>query len=136
MRNRVAVVETVYFQAHGEQPLPPIESRYYRWLNSEEQPYNRNLKLTETWTRLDMGWLGDAGLLVIHNVPERLQTQPTDKERLAMANKVIELTYDTANPEWVILPGESLRAHPTRAKDLFIRCRSGECRAYINVIPS
>jgi len=120
--NRITVVEMVYFQSPGENPLG-VESRYSRKLTTDEQPCERRLKATENWQELDRGWVDQASLIVISN-------QET------IAGKILEVAYrDAYQDTWLVLPGESMRASPSDASRLIVRSQSGTTRFTANLFP-
>ena len=122
LSNRITVVEMVYFQAPGESPLG-IESRYSRKLTTDEQPCERRLKATENWQELDRGWVDQASLIVISN-------------RETATGKILEVAYKNAGQDtWLVLPGESMRAHPSDATRLVIRSQLGTIRFTANIFP-
>ena len=145
VKSRLTVVGRVYHQQYGKSPSE-IESRFDRELESREQVYTRCLEATEGWQRLDCGWLGRVGMLVIRNEEGKLQGQnPTDAELERAARKVLEVTYsrgplkgnrnDTNRLCWLIMPGESMRALPTHPTKLYVRCQSGTAEYTVFLVP-
>lgn len=64
---RLGVVDTVYYQAPNEQPIS-ADSRFGRWLSSDEQPYGpRVVKIEPGRHKLDHGWLESASMMLIEN---------------------------------------------------------------------
>lgn len=136
IRPRITVVENVYHQLGNESPKQPVTTRFYRWLETDEQVYTRKLKVGEQWQKLDTGWLEEVGLLIVANEAEKLQTIPSTQERELAAAKVLELSYgETAENAWFVYPGESMRGVPAAPKDLRIRCRSGVTLCTITAFP-
>jgi hypothetical protein len=154
-KSRIGVVESVYCQQPGDNPIS-AESRFSRWLNTDEQPYSRKIKVTEEWQPLDWGWLKKASMLVVVNEEGRfLQVQPTPQERCDAISKVVEigiavcLDGGTLNiPFAEILPRESSRFSPCKSIEaglvlccrhgeasLVLRCRHGEARCSIMLFP-
>lgn len=120
--SRLTVVEMVYFQLVGENPIG-AESRYVRGLTTEEQPCERRLKATENWQHLDRGWLEQVSTLVISN-------------REKVAEKVLEVAYcDAPHDCWLVLPGESMRATPSDATRIMVRSQSGTTRFTAHLFP-
>lgn len=142
--DRLTVVETVYHQPWGEEPVA-VESRFSRDLQTRNQLFERRCRVGEDWQPLECGWLGEAGMLVIENREGRfLQRVPTDEEREAAAAKVLEVGWEPdgatmhdppATAQWIIPPGESIRGQPATLKSLRLRCRSGECRFTVYLLP-
>lgn len=138
-RGRLTVVETVYHQAPGESPREVL-SRFNRWLESDENMYQRTAKVGEEWTPIDLGWLaGDAGtiLLVAEGGPRR-NTIPTEEEKREDRSKRIAVSFrsDTPRDDITLLPGESARFSPSYAKEILLRCLCGKTRYTVSVIPS
>jgi hypothetical protein len=93
LKSEITVVEQVYHQLSGSQPRA-IESRFSRELESDEQPYERHLKVGEESVPLDCGWIKEASQLVIINEEGKgLQANPTDEERKGLACKILEISY-------------------------------------------
>ena len=128
----LTVVETVYHRPFGQEPKS-AEFRFSRELETNEQVYERRLKVGEEWQPLDCGWLGDnVGMLSIHNHEgESLQVNPTDEEQESISKRIVELAYDYVDMSeydygsWLVPPGESFRGYPRSPKELRIRCQSG-----------
>lgn len=152
---RIAVVEYVYHQQPDVQPTV-TESRFSRWLESQEQPYLRRLTLDQTWRELDFGWLKQSGMLVLKNEEGRFHVQPTKDEREDMAARIIEVAlflpgekndgsrtmHDTPLRKAIgplifaiVRPGESLRFEPHDVGCLRIRTMHGSARCSIMVLP-
>lgn len=142
VRDHITVVETVYHcPAFGGDAFVS-DSRFNRYLETYEQCYERkHIKAEETWQKIDLGWIGDCGMLVILN-EEGLYAQrnPTDEERARTKSKVLEVAFlssqeslpqETPPGSWLVRAGETMRASPSGVSNLFIRCRSG--RAYYTV---
>lgn len=137
--SRITVVETVYHQTVPDQPTA-LESRFSRFLASDEQVYVRRLTVGEDWQRLDTGWLKVASLLLVSNDEGRgQQVQPTDQERADIAARVIEVAHGEYRsailPDWLIPPGESLRGCPASLGNIWLRCRQGVARCTVVLFP-
>ena len=135
-QSRVTVVEQVYHQILNEQPHL-VESRFSRGLQSDEQAYERRLKVDEGGMPLDCGWLTEASqLLIINEEGRNLQVIPTDEERKELAKKVLEIFFgDRPDNCWLVPPGESMRACSNTLHALKIRSQSGTIRFTLHVIP-
>lgn len=137
---RLTVVDVVYHQGLGDQPTS-VESRFGRWLNTDEQPYHRKIKVTTDWMPLDLGWLGtQISMLVLMNEEGRhFQVYPTPKERALIEERIVEIgieVHDHVEECWLIPPGESIRAQPVAPDRLRVRCRRGEARCVLTLFPS
>lgn len=134
--SRVTVVEQVYHQILNGQPHL-VESRFSRDLESDEQAYERRLKVGEAGVPLDCGWVTKASqLLIINEEGRNLQVNPTDEERKKLSEKVLEVYYvQSLTSPWLVLPGESMRGCPSTLEGLRIRSQSGIIRFTLHVIP-
>ncbi len=134
----LTVVENVYFHP-ADRDIRQMDSRWCRNLGSfGEQPYERYLKANKEWQALDLGWIGEVGMLVIKNEEgtSGLRTEPLPESALG---GVIEVCYagakDSETDSFLILPGESFRPHPKTPRNLRIRCPSGTARYHLFIIP-
>lgn len=138
-KNTLTVVENVYHQVVGEQPTM-TESRFTRDLESTEQVFTRHLVLTEEWKPLEVGWLDQLSMMVIkNNEGIGLKQIPTKEQREEIDQRVIEVSYTPNSFKfmgWTIFPRESMRACPSDARLLHLRCRTGTARATITLLPS
>ncbi len=65
-QSRLSIVEHVYYEIIGEQPLA-VETIQSHLINSNEQPFIRNIKIGSTWQEIDLGWIKDVGMIIIRN---------------------------------------------------------------------
>lgn len=141
---RLTVVETVYHQAAPNDPTC-TEARFGRVIESDEQPYKRQIVVRERWDELDLGWLKGKpiGQLILSNAPTNWQRWPTPEEKAEAEARVVEITHVEpdeaierfAAPFARVRPGESCRFEPVDPGALRVRCRSGETRATLTLIP-
>lgn len=140
--DRIVVVESVYHQPFGAE-ASAVESRFTRRLKTVEQVYVRQSSVGEEWQPLDHGWIKECGMLVVQNNEGRaLQVNLADDEREALSKKVLEIAYlvpkDLTAPaagRFLILPGESIRVHPSPIEKLHVRSQSGIARFTVNAFP-
>jgi hypothetical protein len=132
----LTVVETVYHQQLGDQPLP-VTTRFVRNLSSQEQPYVRKLTLGPEWVPLDTGWITEASYVIIANEGNGPITKnPTDEQIQEEANRLIDISFmgEDPHPCMTIPSGESLRMCPVDLTMIKIRCLvTARCR--ITVFP-
>ena len=121
VKSRLVVVENVYYQSPDQQPVS-LENGFSKWLDSDEQPYNRQVKVTAEWQVLDLGWVKDCGMLVISNPLERRQVNPTSEQRAEELGRVLEVGIDSRVRHIDVCPGESSRFQPTCTTNVYIRC--------------
>ena len=130
--NRLSVVELVYHQPEGERGVA-VESRFARNLVSTEQMYHRRITVTEEWQPIDGAWIKQAGMMVLSNDEGRFTVQPTQEERDAANEKIVEVGSD--GMKWLARPGESIRAEPSDLSAVHVRCRKGSARCTLSLFP-
>lgn len=139
VKPRLGVVEIVYHQLPDAQPTSR-QTRFFRWLDSAEEPYRRTLTLRQGWVPLECGWVQSPGLVFLDNQEGRfLQVQPSESERQEAARRVVEVGLEAAGavlPFAAVHPGESARFQPADAARLRLRCRHESARVLLLVLPS
>lgn len=141
-KSHITVVEHVYFQPFGSSPTG-ISPRYMRWLESDEQPYGRRLKVSEEWQPLDKGWMEEAALLVLENLLPQYATIPEPEQRREDESRVVEIgavqTSDSLSPAVApfaeVRPGESCRFCPVALVNLRVRCVNGQATCNLHLYP-
>lgn len=134
-RNRITVVEQVYFQSFGEQPRLQ-ESRYSHELDSFDQPYERRLTAGPDWVPLDIGWVAEPGMILVRNDEGQFFAfNPTEEQKGIVAGRIIELSYGGDQLGWLVPPGETFRGCPSDARALKIRCQRGRAAYTLLVYP-
>lgn len=135
-KNRLTVVEKVYHQVMGEGATDMVDNRFYRELKTEEQVYQRKLKATEEWQKLDCGWITECGMLAIKNEEGLFHnTLPTPEERAEVATHVLELGIGAQEASWQVLPQESMRGCPMSLQSIYVRCRHGTAKFTLTLFP-
>lgn len=141
---RVTVTGTVVHQVPGGQPKSPPRTRFFRWLEEDEEAYSRTVKVGGDWVPLDLGWVGErCSLLVLANATKlRTQRQPTQDELSSLLGKVIEVAVavpldgrDFHQPFAEIPIGEDMRLSPREPSRYRVRCRSGEGKYTVFLVP-
>lgn len=137
-KGRLTVVEMVYVQTPNAGPVA-VESRYGVWIESDEQPYTRRLTVGPEWQPLDLGWLRDVPIALIHLSNEgygRSLVTPTAEQSATLTEHIVEVS---ATRQYVLFsylsPGESLRVPPPGVVDWYVRCPNGRSTCVLNVIP-
>lgn len=138
---RLTVVETTYHQLPHEQPTV-IETRFFRELISNEQPYGpRKKSIGESWEQVDTGWIkGDLGTLVIKNEEGKFfQMNPTPLQIEEMQGRVIEVgmmdDHNHVEEYFQIAPQDSLRLMPIHPEKFHVRCRKGRANYVVVAYP-
>lgn len=140
-RPRFTVTGSVVHQQPGEQAKQAPRSRFYRWLDQDQDPYERTVKVGEDWTPLDLGWVGTEGsLLLLANATRATFTVRPTREQLAdLYSKVLEvgLLVKGVVTDFAEVPvGEDLRLSPRRLDAYRVRCRSGQGKYSIFLVPA
>lgn len=144
---RLGIVEQIYCYPPGAAPTL-IDIREGLWLETDEQPYQRKLKVGPEWQPLDCGWLDGKGvslLVLVNEEGKHLTVIPSEQQKAALALRVVEVgaqtLYGMGDAPGVVLlallhPGLSLRFWPADAKSLRLRSRAGEARVTMTLFPS
>ncbi len=135
---RIVVVETVYHQQAGADPVS-TESRYAAELTTDEQPFSRVLKVGEEPVKLD-AWLTDSRLIHIAVLKSHHQRKPDAEERAARAAMMLEVSCGDREggraADWLVAPGESMRARPASLDSIRLRSQSGILKVAVTVFPA
>lgn len=133
-RARFGVVETVYWQRTGESPEGKAV-RFGRSLTTAEEPYVRRILVGEEWQPLDPGWVEEAALMRLEN--EERGIGAVVEVGLAVAEEPLtQHDPDQAvHPVLLVPPGEAFRGSPERLGALRLRCRKGQARCRLTLIP-
>lgn len=145
----ITVAGTIYHRAGPQAQATAINLRWTRELESDEQPWGpRQFTVTEQWTPLDCGWLKPelCGMLVIENREGHFtQRIPTEEQRAEAMARVVEIGVTNARAlehydDHIIAilevrPKESQPLMPVDVSSLRIRCRKGEARCVLTVLP-
>lgn len=138
--NRITVVERIYFEADGQEPVH-VDSSYSVPVKTNEQPFSRVLKVGGTWVPLPVGWFedGKCSLLSISNQGVRRaqgRGQPSKEEKEQMDRAVLEMVFsDNHEGMELVPPGASRRTRPLDLRELAIRCQEGECWITVTIFP-
>lgn len=141
---RLVVIETVYHQAHGQEPTSSL-TKYVRFLGTDEEPYRKRFDVGPEWVQLPKTWIeGTPSCLVIKNegLPPA-EVRETPAEKAVRAAVVIELGIAVSchGAGYVaqvatIRPGESARFEPASVPSLRVRCANGPVKAHVVLTPA
>lgn len=139
-RGRVTVIQQVYHHQPGMQPAV-VEVKSARWLDSEEQAYDRNVSVGPDWSGIDSGWVPSPSMAVLYNREGvNLSAVPSAAELDALKAKVVEVGFAPGDtpPSAALLvpPGEAQVMAVADVRTLRVRCRSGSARCTLTLIPS
>lgn len=141
---RVTVVETVYYQLPDED-AKAIDHGFTRYLKSDEQPYERRLKVGEQWQKLDFHWALPCGLLLLVNSPPQQQAENSEEQQKLRLQAIIQVRLIVASegftdgmkavPHILIPPDENSRFYPNLGVEIWVRCAKGQTRCHIHALP-
>lgn len=101
-----------------------------------EQPWTRRVQIGEQWIPLDIGWIENPGLIVIENQTGKgLLVNPTEEELAEINSKMIYVTCNEPDVEWIIMPRMHFFARPKTLENIRVRSSSGKIKASIHVLP-
>lgn len=130
----VTVVETVYHQVVNQQPMG-IPHNFQVALESDAVPNVRRVSVTGEWQPIDLGWIEKPSMIhIVNEEGRRFSRNPSEAERLSVAERVVEVGYEGA-AFLEVRPGRSERLTPVDAGRLRVRCRSGSAVCTVTVYP-
>lgn len=139
--SRLTLILTAHHSRNGSQPTT-TDVRYGKTLTEDEDTYRRDIKVSEDWTNLDMGWIGNPSFLILQNLAgEGLATIPTPEKRRDIDSKIIEVGINTdyENSPVIsmisILPREIAAFTPSNSNNIYVRCINGETKLRVNTFP-
>lgn len=137
IKPRLSLVEMLYHARPGQSPTA-VETRIYRWLATNEQPYIRQLLIGGCWTFLEYGWVKEPGVLHVKNEEGfKYQTFPTEQQRLEVESRILLLgvvTEDRVEPFTMVHPGFSQRVDVPEDKRYALRCVTGTAQTTVTVL--
>ena len=119
---RMTVVETVYHRLPGESPTSK-DIGFSFDLESDEQIWERRMKVCSSWIPLDCGWVESVGMVIVKNE----------------SDSVIEIGVSLGGdqvPVQRLMPKESLRMRPHDSRTVLIRSVTGAAAIVITVYPN
>ncbi len=137
MESRVTVVEMVYHQNEGMDPVS-FPSQYSKRIEGDDESYHRRMKVGTEWRSLNEGsWVRSASLVLIRNVTgDNRSTIPTPQEVVDVQKCILEIKgSDDAKALIYIPPGESCRFRPSDLSDLVIRSMYANTICVMTIIP-
>lgn len=134
-RPRIVVVENVYHQSPGSDPVG-VDTSSSRFCNSDEQPFLRRTRIGDEWMPLETGWVSEPFLIAIRNDAAAFRVNPSSAEREEAGRRVIEVAVVTENglgaPFTLIHPGDSVRLYPLDGAKYYLRSQLGYAQVTIN----
>lgn len=154
----MVVVETVYHQVSGEGPQS-FQSRYTRWVGTDEQTYTRRTKAGPEWKPLEFGWVESACQVTVSNLSKSYTDMiltPEQVEELETHLLIVGVSVDVARSEngqgtmWsrhpsqqvvvaeflIVYPGESCRFEPCDGQKYMVRACSEGVPYVVNAVPN
>ncbi len=134
--SRLTVDEKVYHQPTGCQPVIVSRTSYSEELTSEEKAWTRHIKISETWTVLDLGWVVEPSLVIVSNEEgTNFLRRPTAEQLALLKSKVVEISLRADNTGDIkVYPGRSARFCPILPV-LLARCLCGTARVKVVALP-
>lgn len=146
--DRATVTINVHHEHYGEMPQSASYT-FSRFLDTQEQPYQRRAQAQQAWGLLDTGWLGEAvGILCLENrAGLGLLTNPTDEEQDAIDAQVVELgvaamvndaegkPVSGCVPFAQVPPGCSTLFHACPGVRYYLRCLGASTRVNLFILP-
>lgn len=118
---RIVVVEYIYHQLPGQQPIA-VENRFSRQLASLEDPYFRRLTVGREWLALDTGWVKSAGLVSLCNEMDKPVVNLSAAEHETWQKRQLQVSVGEHKTGCLLLlPGESLRIQPEENPTIWLR---------------
>lgn len=135
MPDRITVVEAVYFEGSGQEPIS-WHTNGSRLVTEPEQAYQRRIKVGPDWTTLDLGWIAAPGMILIrHERPRYPVVLPSQEQRAEDEARMILVRSSPQEAGWRVPVGESFRGSPVDPSQLEIRCDSGETFITFVILP-
>jgi hypothetical protein len=135
---KLSYVLQIYYQAPGDDAVA-ITVRHLKKLKSDEQPYERKLKVSKNWLPLEFGWIKEPSLIVVRNLGiARIQGVPTSEQKEAAEAAVLEYAIklgDGVVPVALIAPTDCLPLVPLGDDVPLVRCRKGEVTCILTAYP-
>lgn len=141
---RVTVIQSLVYQSPSER-ISVAEARYGRNLESGEGLYVRpKLKVTDTWQRVDLGWLneGKCSLLSLTYELPQLQRRPSAEQlKEILSRKVLvgcsgmSISERHIQPFAILPPGEGVQFEPIVDCYYWLFCVVGEALLTLTAVP-
>lgn len=138
---RITIIQQVYHQVPSEETSSPPVTRFYRWLESDEQAFKKTVKVGTSWQPLDIGWFTGkkASVLCIGNFIKRQPSRkPTQDEIDEFNSRLLEIGIDVGNGvrKFASIPvGEDMRiCDPEDLSYFRIRCPIADSKYNIFIV--
>lgn len=138
--SRLTIAETLYHQSNTGEDPSSVVAQHCRFLETDEQLWQRRIKVGQEPVALDVGWITEWSCLLIKNCTTLPSTPPALRAP-EETQKIKELTVylyhvQNKNTQWKILPGDSFRGCPTDIESLYLHCPDGSTVVNIVVVPN
>lgn len=136
--SRLTVVDQLIHQVDGAEQATECCAKFSKVLKTSERAYGpRQVVVSdEDWSILDLAWIKVPSMVKIVNDAGRFaDVRPTDEERRAETEKIVDYGQTPCEPFGEILPGESARFRPYKGQTVYVRCRKGETRISVTATP-
>lgn len=139
VKDNLLMVFNLHHQHNGEQPSS-LHCVAERWLETEEQPYERRITLTENAVPLNLGWFSDTpgavGAIAIENNETRgLLQKLSAEEKADLASHIVEIYHPNMGMVVLVRPGWVQLLEVTDFATLKLRCQYGSAKCKVTVYP-
>lgn len=139
-RNRMTTTETVTYEREDGDPFQ-VNTKCSRAIEQDTQPYQREIKVTDEWKPIDLGWAVEwdkIGTIHIEHLGEKTpQRNPTPEEKLESASRSLYVTLGSDSKAFLeYFPKDSFRAILSDPRALRIRAKSGSIRCLLTIFPA
>jgi hypothetical protein len=117
-----------HFEEWGEDPVSAPPGSFWTYLETDEMPVFRRIKLDGNWQLLEFPELTRPGYYVLDNYgAKKLQKLPTEAERQLVERKIAEISFDEGKTAPIELPsGEWDFFRITAGTKVWVKSKNGE----------
>jgi hypothetical protein len=134
-QDRITAVLNVYHEHVGCQPHSD-EASFSKKLKTVEQPYARNLSVSDKPLALDTGWLDDPGYVLVRNVTKLgLSVIPSEEQQKEFDEKVVVVRNSDSEAGWSVQPGGFFMGEMEKESTVTLRCLSGTADVSLTIFP-
>ena len=134
-KDRMTARLDMYYEKYNEEPTYVNSVMESLVPPTEEEPYQRKLKIDESWRALDIGWIERVGYILIQNTGRSFTVHPTDEVKEEEEKKSILIRSGDGDGDWEIPHKGFLLVKPTDVSKVELRCALKETVIHISVFP-
>jgi hypothetical protein len=125
MQTRLVATGHVVHQRPGF-PGKLFGKAFTRVLQSDQQPYERELTVVPEWQPLDVGWITDCSMLMLEN---------RGKELVEVCVRARKTMLTPLEPDLLLPPDEYIRVTPADASRWHLRSTAGPVPCVLMLTP-